>query len=535
VRRFPILSTAALAGAVALAGAAACGPGGFGGLTGGERDAGATDAGVDAAVLGALAPPRPIGPLSGSIVATARPVLTLRLDGESIGAAVELCRTRACDVVERTFPVEGSTLVVPEDLPAGVWFWRARSRTAAGVGERASATWEIVVRGPAPGGASAAVAGSIVDVNGDGHADVVTVISGPAGASLLVHFGGPDGPTSATQTLPLARAGAAVAAGVDVDGDGYGDVVVATPRAPGAADGGTGDAGVGRFVDVYRGSSKGLAPGSDRPGSPELPNLGESVAAAGDVDLDGYGDVLLTSRDGAVIVLGSSLGLGGRMLSLASAAVYADAPGRVALGGFDLDRDGRSDVIVGSGSRTSPAAAFFRLLASPSLQYVPLDMRDGLPYEGTATAAAVLDLDGDGNLDLAFSAPIKPVGEPELSVLCFLKGPAPAVVPGDCADGSSEFASTIAAADVDGDGRDDLVFGADQRALTSLMNADGVIDFGPSFSVEGVPIVRALTPSRPGPARWLAVTRDAMVVIEGNKRKTTLAPPAGFRFDAVAQ
>lgn len=535
MRRHRLLSTAALALTALVSGAAACGPGAFGGLTGGQSDAGAGQDASDAEALAALAPPRPIAPLSGSIVATSRPALAWRLEGQTTGATVELCTTRSCDVVARTFVADGGALVVPEDLPAGVWFWRVRSRAPGNEGVRASAAWEIVVRGPAAGGASTAVAGSIVDVNGDGHADVVSVISAASGASLLVHFGGPDGPTEATQTLPLARAGASIAAGVDVDGDGYGDVVVATPRGQGSGDGGADDAGRARLLEVYRGSGKGLALGSDRPGVPELPDLGESVASAGDVDRDGYGDVVVTSRDAAVILLGSALGLGGRMVSLGSAAVSEDAPGRIAVGGFDLDRDGRSDVVVGSGSRTSPASAFFRLLASPSLQWVPLDMRDGLPYERTATAAAVLDLDGDGNLDVAFSAPIKPAGEPELSVLCFLKGPAPAIVPGDCADGSPDFASSIAAADVDGDGRDDLVFAGDQRALTSLMNAEGVIDFGPSFSVEGVPIVRALTPSRPGPARWLAVTGDALVVIEGSKRKTTIPPPAGFRFTAVAQ
>src|SRR6185436_7051124 len=82
--------------------------------------------------------------------------------------------------------------------------------------------------------------------------------------------------------------GSAVATAGDVNGDARSDVVVGAPGYTG------GQSGEGQAF-VYLGESAGLAASpsftvqSDQP----LAHLGASVSLAGDVDGDGYGDVLV--------------------------------------------------------------------------------------------------------------------------------------------------------------------------------------------------------------------------------------------------
>src|SRR5262249_53872017 len=85
-----------------------------------------------------------------------------------------------------------------------------------------------------------------------------------------------------------ARFGASVSGAGDVNGDGYGDVIVG---APGFDDGQT-DEGA---AFVYAGSGAGL---SSNPiwlmeGDQDGAAFGASVAGAGDVDRDGYADVIV--------------------------------------------------------------------------------------------------------------------------------------------------------------------------------------------------------------------------------------------------
>jgi hypothetical protein len=128
-------------------------------------------------------------------------------------------------------------------------------------------------------------AGCAGDVNGDGFADLFS------GAGVA--FGGPSGLTTTTVSLVASIDGGATALGCcagltaagDVDGDGYGDVLGAAPYA--------GPAATGRAY-VFRGGPNGpsAAPieidGDEGGGS-----FGSPVYGAGDVNLDGYADILV--------------------------------------------------------------------------------------------------------------------------------------------------------------------------------------------------------------------------------------------------
>jgi hypothetical protein len=147
------------------------------------------------------------------------------------------------------------------------------------------------------------------DVNGDGYADVVVSASYyDAGqqdeGAVFVYHGSPTGiasgnpVTAATQlesNQDYAVFGSSVA-GADVNGDGYSDVIVGAY----AYDAGQTDEGA---VFVFPGGVSGVADGNPAIAMARLESnqagaeLGHGVAGAGDVNGDGYGDLIAGRSD----------------------------------------------------------------------------------------------------------------------------------------------------------------------------------------------------------------------------------------------
>ncbi|HEY0978749.1 MAG TPA: integrin alpha, partial [Flavobacteriales bacterium] len=158
------------------------------------------------------------------------------------------------------------------------------------------------------------------DVNGDGYSDVII------GAYLYdnaqqdvgrahVFHGSPAGglPASANTIieglLPGSRMGMSVCAAGDVNGDGYGDVVVGTPR-------------MSMFyveqgmASIHQGSAAGVSAvaTTNVHGAMAGAHFGTAVALAGDVNGDGYGDIVagatghtvgFTDEGGAFVLTGN--------------------------------------------------------------------------------------------------------------------------------------------------------------------------------------------------------------------------------------
>jgi len=167
------------------------------------------------------------------------------------------------------------------------------------------------------------VVASVGDLNRDGYGDfalgmpLMAPVEGyPRGGGVRLYLGGPIEPVpqdwSPPPEGPEVRLGAAIASAGDADGDGYPDLLISDPGYGSGYD----ETQLGR-IRLYRGGPSGPEPGStevwEAGPTTEYAALGWVVASAGDVDGDGLGDFVATTRDPDGEVAGRvEVWLGGR-------------------------------------------------------------------------------------------------------------------------------------------------------------------------------------------------------------------------------
>jgi FG-GAP-like repeat/Putative metal-binding motif/FG-GAP repeat len=191
-----------------------------------------------------------------------------------------------------------------------------------------------IVVGPTPG-----------DVNGDGYDDLLVVGTEDGASRSMIHLGSAAGPETTPQPTLLAPSGTPltlIRAG-DIDGDGFADML-------GLADG---------EVYLHGGSASGLSavPAWTAPGAPTSDWHVSGRLPAGDVNGDGQGDILMTqptysgaefSEGRALLYLGSGLGFEAEAAWTAeSDAAYANF-GSAATAAGDVNGDGYGDVVIGA-------------------------------------------------------------------------------------------------------------------------------------------------------------------------------------------
>ena len=202
------------------------------------------------------------------------------------------------------------------------------------------------------------------DVNNDGYADVIigarydsTAGVNYAGEARVYH-GSASGLSQTADWTKIgdqldSRFGHAVAAAGDVNGDGYDDVIISAAYYENTGP----DQG---RVFVYHGSATGLSLTANWSYSSTIDNewFGYSVNSAGDVNSDGYDDVVVGSSSGDRVMVfhGSASGLSQAPDWTFSSGQNGSGlgTGTSVSGVGDVNQDGYDDVLVGGQTYTSP-------------------------------------------------------------------------------------------------------------------------------------------------------------------------------------
>lgn len=525
---------------VGMAALAACdAPESFDGLVGGpRRDAGDEDgrtlASTELVPDSTLLPPRPIAPISVSWVNGSRVRFKWQLGPEATGARVELCRTRTCEGEKKTFDAHGSELLTPEDLAPGIWFWRLYAETGQTFGTIPSASWEVLVRGGPINDGHAT--GSITDLNGDGKPDLlVTATFGEDDAGtpivdIVPFLAGQDetsfAPIGSDGTFDsLAASENPRVAVADVDGDGFSDVVC-TDRF------GATSYGISTFFGARSGIDYDRAEVVGTPPSTEVFNLHE----AGDLDGDGWGDVIVGTRQDIFTIAGTARGLGRVSYQFQLGPPNEDAgipvlgSAMTVAGGFDRDGDGLYDAIF-RWPLANPATpiAFLRGEREETRSLLIAPWAVGAPPKIGATAFASGDFDGDGSADTAFVTSIE--GNTAVCIVRALAVQSTEDV--ECwspAGASPGLGASLTACDVDADGRDELIVGSTSNGVYVLRRTDAGLVAERLETPFGARVT-TIWPGRPGPAIW-AATRSfgaEIAIFRGTAQNATIASLPGTK------
>lgn len=334
------------------------------------------------------------------------------------------------------------------------------------------ATW--VVDHPEHFGKFGLVTTTAGDVNGDGYDDAL--VSAPAlvgGGRVFAYYGGPDGPTGAdwaygSGSSPDAFGVCASSAG-DINGDGYDDVIAGNPVA-------YGDPGYGE-LSVFFGSAAGLDMSPDQVfGDATLgKGFGNACAAAGDVDNDGYDDVIVgnsvfedgqTVEGAAFLFRGTATGLE----ATPSWEVQGDqgylALGHVVASAGDVNNDGFDDLLVGSKDLQQPSSIWLFLGSAAG----PSSSPDWEAHSDGEARIGHADVNGDGFSDVLVST-----AQTEAAI--HLGGAAgPSTLP----DWQTDAGGTIrGVGDLNNDGYDEVAIGFNTLDL-NVENVASVFFGGPA-------------------------------------------------------
>ncbi len=262
------------------------------------------------------------------------------------------------------------------------------------------------------------------------------------------------------RTAPWSSSSAheAIAGAGDVDGDGLADVMLSARGGSTALPG---------QVWIHRGTSAGPSASISWTLSPPGGSwqFGRDIAGVGDINSDGYDDVLIGEDERVLLFAGSASGPSlSQILTEPTGAGATDFGGTVASAG-DVNNDGHNDVLVGAPASSAGAGTVWLYLGTPTgLDTTPAARIDGATGGRMGTAAAGIgDVNGDGYDDIAVGASTwntltgyvevwqGSTDGIESAAALTLQGSAPYCNFGQSLDG---------AGDINSDGHDDLVVGA---------------------------------------------------------------------------
>jgi Zn-dependent metalloprotease/uncharacterized protein YcfL len=264
------------------------------------------------------------------------------------------------------------------------------------------------------------------DVNGDGFSDILVSVPGySAGQSgegaVFAYYGSPTGPATTPNWIAESNVasmgfGTSVSGAGDLNKDGYDDVVIGTRF----CDNGQTDEGC---VYIYMGSAAGLKPAPAWVIDSDIPNagFGFNVDGAGDVNGDGYDDVLVTSYHyifgqlnggKAYVFRGGPNGLVQIPYWVGTSGIAMDGYGNAAAGAGDVNGDGYADILIGAPGDDvddqieGKAYLYFGSPSGPSLQPNWTAQDGDVTTTFGASVGAIGDYNHDGYDDIVVGDPI---------------------------------------------------------------------------------------------------------------------------------
>ena len=348
--------------------------------------------------------------------------------------------------------------------------------------------------------------GTAGDVNGDGYADIIVgapYYNAVRVGRAWVWYGSPTGPTGSSVWSDDGEAnnnsfGYAVATAGDVNGDGYADVIVGAP--------GTIGAGQQGYVNVYHGgpSSLGSSVGWSRDSNQAEAHFGHAVATAGDVNGDGYADIVIGTPDwdGGQANEGKVWVYHGGADGPSDTSDWSKEPNQAeALFGYavgtagDVNGDGYDDLIIGApqydASHIDEGVAFVYHGSADGLSAFS-DWSRGCNQEGAQFGYAVGaagDVNGDGYLDVIVGGPSWSNGETNEGGVWAYYGsadglPATSDWHAEIDEGGQFGYAVGTAGDVNGDGYSDVIIGAPYWDHGQSQEGGAWVYFGSSAGLE---------------------------------------------------
>jgi hypothetical protein len=350
------------------------------------------------------------------------------------------------------------------------------------------------------------------DLTGDGASDIIVGAPGnsdrssDAGAIYLVagdatgELGSADATRMLWNTDIDEEAGWSVSSLGDVNADGWDDLIVGVPYDTTFAS----DSGAAFVIlgPVSRDDEIGAA-GTAILGTTANEYIGWSVGHAGDVDGDGYDDILLgaagrSSDEGAAFIeYGpfSSVHYSTTLDVTMPGEAEGDEAGSAVAGAGDVDGDGNDDLLVGAPAESSAdteAGAAYLIYGPPGgvyhLGYADAKLTGEAAYDNAGYhLASAGDVDGDGDDDFLVGARWEDSGGTAAGAAYLITG----AVSGTSSLGSAQAKLTGSAAnelagnavsgtgDLNGDGYGDIVVGAEGRASLGTNTGGAYVLLGP--------------------------------------------------------